>query len=745
MESNFNLKEYKENNKQNKASLDYNRINTSLKSKSKINSGNYFNNLYINNYTNSRNQNSKINKELNNSKSNYLTAISNTKYNPIKNKNFNNLELSIENSPKLTNNQIEKEGIDYYVQDQTIKNNKQCYYDKFISNSKSLNMNNNNNNTFCNKTLKNCKNNFGSSKFKDDKLTKNYINTDYKNINKDNLYNHNVDNVSNMNRSKTRNDKLTNFSENNIEKEMLKVIKLTLNDSIFTSELKNSTETLINNLKDKLTESINNPIALINTNEIFNYNSFDNSLKTKFISDLNKLHNRNISSIINNINKFEEIFNNNQQSIYGKIEKAHVDVNNILNNYLISIEKKTNSNSIFLRDNKINEEFVLTINNLSKNIKEHFKNSKRNTIDITNYLSSLSDNIDASKKYILDLNFQLNNYLSLYNNGINVKVSGKQSSQYQFNNSISYSIKDKFLNCINKVDKLSDIKSYIDNSVDSMDKYLDNFFNDSKLIFKKLKSLQEINNKDSISNNYSSKYSKDMNLNNTTFATKLNNVDNTTANNYIRPKSITGLPTNNNNNNNNSNYCNTKYELNSKSVSPFKDIKPNNLYNNTKYISYNSNNKGSRNFNNTNNFESESNSKTIFLNKDNKINNNNINITDSLYNNLDNSNTLNKVLKNELQKLTELNLSMKCENTQLKSSIIDLKRELNKINKLCNIKDKHADINNITNDFKIDKLNSINYISTAITKHNSLAIEFEDKLKNIKEYENFLLSKIKLF
>ena len=161
-------------------------------------------------------------------------------------------------------------------------------------------------------------------------------------------------------------------------------------------------------------------------------------------------------------------------------------INIIKENYeKASFNNKTTTNYLDTKNLKFinDEEFIFMINALSSNIKDYFKNSKRGLSHIKSSSDTSIDQLLNCKSNISDLFLQLNNSCI---NPINPRYSQKPNN---IANVKEKSLKEKLSSILDKMDNFNELSGSINNDVKFLELNSNKFYDEAKLIFKKLKQI----------------------------------------------------------------------------------------------------------------------------------------------------------------------------------------------------------------------------------------------------------------
>ena len=150
--------------------------------------------------------------------------------------------------------------------------------------------------------------------------------------------------------------------------------------------------------------------------------------------------------------------------------------------------KESNSKSLlFLNNNYFdnnqklinNEDFIYMINSLSSNIKDLFKNTKKGLTHIKSSSDTIIDQILHCKSNISDMFLQLNTSATS-----STKISQKPS------NGRDKPLREKLNLIMDKMDKINELRADVGKDVKFLEQNSNKFYDEAKLIFKKLKQLQ---------------------------------------------------------------------------------------------------------------------------------------------------------------------------------------------------------------------------------------------------------------
>ena len=165
------------------------------------------------------------------------------------------------------------------------------------------------------------------------------------------------------------------------------------------------------------------------------------------------------------------------------------------------------TNTKFIND----DEFIFQINTLSSKIKDFFKSTKKGLSNMKSYSETIIDQVLNCKSNISDMFLQLNNSIISTTNPM---YFHKPSNHSHFKEK---PFKEKLNLIMTKVDKINNMRTAINKDVKFLEQYSNNFYDEAKFIFKKLKQIhsdysktieiehiqfdEEIINSNSINNN----------------------------------------------------------------------------------------------------------------------------------------------------------------------------------------------------------------------------------------------------
>lgn len=138
---------------------------------------------------------------------------------------------------------------------------------------------------------------------------------------------------------------------------------------------------------------------------------------------------------------------------------------------------KQKSSNEFLND----EDFIFMINALSSNIKEYFRNSKKGVGLIKSNSENVIDLILTSKSSISDINLLLGSTNNLIGSKYSQKPSNKPLNETYF--------KDKLSQISLKLESANDLRANIHKSIKFIEQNTNKFYDEAKIIFKKLKQI----------------------------------------------------------------------------------------------------------------------------------------------------------------------------------------------------------------------------------------------------------------
>lgn len=523
-----------------------------------------------------------------------------------------------------------------------------------------------------------------------------------------------------------------------IEDEMIMIINQLLNIKDKKKEEEEYFSSLSSKVKNSLLEEIQQPLSLVNASYI----------KQKEITQMNQIHNKNIACILSNLKEYQDDVTNYRSTYNSSLDKSHQDVIEIINAYL----KNKSCEKINQPISQVKEqEFVSTINDLSSSIRNFMKGAKGNIKTLHSSFDVLSQSMFLVKSMISEMNKQV--------------YSTSQLSKE----------KSKTTSLIDKVNEMSLYKSSIEKNIKAIDISIVGFYDEAKVIFKKIK---QIHSEMSV---YNKENPKDFNIEKTyqkTIDKERMNKDKTLNNNqkeiedvrikskakanfYIRPKS-TCVNYISSDTNSNSNMM--KSHIRSKSPS-LQVSNINNLYNIQEK---------SRNMMNNNIYKDVITSNTVQTNHTNgnimsRISQTSENFQRTMMRSQNENESLNKedevlsikkIYKEEIKRLTDQNLNLKCEMLQLKTSFAsrkggnimitegniskdakEAKEKENNINESMTsaINAKNLIINNLKNRISSFYIELINEITKKIDDQSR--INLNDKI--IKSYEKWFSSEIK--
>ena len=148
------------------------------------------------------------------------------------------------------------------------------------------------------------------------------------------------------------------------------------------------------------------------------------------------------------------------------------------------------------------EEFIFLVNALSSNIKDFFKNSKKGLGHMKSSLDTVIDQVLYCKSNISDMFLQLNNLII---SPINPKYSQKPSQNKE------KPFKEKLNLIMDKLDNINEIRTNISKDIKFLEQNSNKFYDEAKLIFKKLKQIHSDCSKNAENDNFD-----DFNLNTNT-------------------------------------------------------------------------------------------------------------------------------------------------------------------------------------------------------------------------------------
>lgn len=185
------------------------------------------------------------------------------------------------------------------------------------------------------------------------------------------------------------------------------------------------------------------------------------------------------------------------------------------------------NNAKFFND----EEFIFMINALSSNIKDFFRNSKKGLGHMKSCSDSIIDHVLYCKSNISDMFLQLNNNLI---NSTNPKYSQKPSNLSHVKEK---PIKEKLNLIMDKLDNINELRTSINKDVKFLEHNSNKFYDEAKLIFKKLKQIH---------NEYSKALENDNNrLDDEIINTNSNYNSNNNIGNHIRGRIYSTSPNKN--------------------------------------------------------------------------------------------------------------------------------------------------------------------------------------------------------
>lgn len=514
-----------------------------------------------------------------------------------------------------------------------------------------------------------------------------------------------------------------------IEGEFRKVISNIIGSSKDKEEYLDSFGKICSKLQDNLLNSIQQPNI--------------SGLKPQQQSAINHTHNKNISNIISCLKEHQQESEQYFDCVVSEFKMKENDILEIVDNYTKMIPK----------DNRMafDEEFVSTINKLSTCIKEFMRVSKSNTKALVSSTDILTEQINNTKSMLLDLNLQMS---TLFNKS----ASSKQSSQVHTKEKW---MRDKISSTIEKTDHLLIVKMNLEKSIKSLDVNFFNFYDEAKVIFKKIKQLHS----DTLADDKNVKLRGDSSMtneqqqnprpkssaafHNTSTNTRSkspysvlttsgnNNFSNFAQNQETIQNTKTAIiksrntPSVNLNKSRNTNMSHMKDELNaSGSLAGFSSSIGTNFNNIARVGTYN-------------HINSNSVGKPNVLNISNKKARDSEASDNAYMAKAEELKSLNKILKDELHTLNENNVTLKCENAQLKSKVIELKRE--SASSANNITKKSAETStSITNpsstaiamaEQSLDFINIFNTLQQALRNNSSnctkLRSDFEKKMSDL--------------
>lgn len=320
-------------------------------------------------------------------------------------------------------------------------------------------------------------------------------------------------------------------SNHNFNNSKTKTFQNLSNDQHLSIELSGTTDEILNLIKADL-DSIDSESMLENLVKILNsiqediVKKFENS---KYLTKIQEIFEKNFETIINYFIRCLQHCDTVKNSVGENLAKSLIQLNQIVQSEVDELlknkisEKRENNlinnnigNSGFVFD----EEFVTLINSLSSSIKEFMRNTKACVKTLNQISDSQVDQIMYSKSSLGDALMNLTqlinanvptsninkNYSSSYaqklasssfdvsnpikdtnnnlgNSGLNLsQLSQSQNSQFK-------QIKDKINSVIEKIESLNNVRTNTSRNIKHIDGYCGKFYDDAKIIFKKLKIL----------------------------------------------------------------------------------------------------------------------------------------------------------------------------------------------------------------------------------------------------------------
>jgi len=176
-------------------------------------------------------------------------------------------------------------------------------------------------------------------------------------------------------------------------------------------------------------------------------------------------------------NKYISIYNIAKISVYGILINGFNTLKEKISKYQSNIDPVNNEGDLkYLND----EEFIFLINALSSNIKDFFKNSKKGQGHMKSSLDTVIDQVLFCKSSISDMFLQLNNLIM---SPINPKYSQKPSQNKE------KPFKEKLNLIMDKLDNINELRTTISKDIKFLEQNSNKFYDEAKLIFKKLKQI----------------------------------------------------------------------------------------------------------------------------------------------------------------------------------------------------------------------------------------------------------------
>lgn len=254
-------------------------------------------------------------------------------------------------------------------------------------------------------------------------------------------------------------------------------------------ELSSINGKILNNLNTSILNHVN-----------YNPNSCTNLINQDFNQCFNYISETSIKALQN-------IENGVSQS-FSKMNSIHKEILDNLEKF-IQAKNKIRYNELTDKDKVLlDENFIVTINQLSAEIRELIKNTKGNIKSMSSSSEIMNEQFLTTKIYTSELNSQINLLVSNLNQ--TKLTSSKQTNQSVAQYREKTEIKEKFKEFISKIDQIGVVKENFDKKIKCLDNNLSSFYNEAKLIFRKIKALHinSTSNQINIVNNETSTLNK---------------------------------------------------------------------------------------------------------------------------------------------------------------------------------------------------------------------------------------------